>query len=960
MKNYSILFAFTIFIFSFLSTNATHVMGGEFEWEKIGKDTFKITAVIYRDCNGIALNNGNITVTSTCGTIVLSPTRVNTSDVTPVCKTTTTRCANSASTYGYGVERYELAATFVDTFSCCDFNLVWQQCCRNGSITTGAANQNFYIEASMNTCKGSSVAWNAPGATILCLGRDQRFDFGITTDNKNDSVVYKLIAPKIAAAGSVTYTGKYEYDKPINYLGFPRTGLNLPQGFHLDPITGELQFRPMKSEITVFAIEAKVYRNSNLIQSTSRDMQLVVIKCPKNSPPVLTGFNGVSLKSASLFKTICTNEKICIDFETSDPDNKDSVKLSAVRLPNGSSFSIKDKTAQLQQGEFCWTPDSSNTSDIPHKLVLLAKDNSCPTYATQMVVYQIRVAEPQKVNVSLTKTALNNCGEYSFKVIEKNGLKPYSIQWFIQDTIKVGEGDSIYHTFTTTGWNKIKALVNDCDSIILEDSVEIKKINQIKSTLRDTEICQTDTFILNAGITGNNGKTNYTWQVGNNLNFSGKTDTSFLVLPLAQFTNTIKDIISFEVIDADGCSLRDTISFLSKKISLRNIYNSKVICYESVDSLILDTSGSGGDWIGQNVSNNVMSLKGLAPGSYPIAFKSVADLICIIDTALITIAPNPIIAINSDINTCIDADKKVLTALPLGGNWFGNGVNKKGEFDPNSMGQGEYVISYEFTDSLGCYNSDSMKIKVFDYTPIVTVSDTIAECINGDNVDFLASASGGQWKGRGFSSFSNPVSLKPSDFNAGQNVITYTFEDSNECISIDTSILIINELPSPSFKVMDDTVFSGTNSKVINMSVDGNTASYEWLLGNPVFEKAKSFHFEEELDSLGTFDLGLVATFKNNGCTDTISQTNAITVVFSVGFDYQESAINVFPNPVNQSFTIDSDEKVKNIVIYDLTGKEVSRHLNQKTINLTNVHSGTYLLKIETENGLYIKRINKL
>ncbi|MGB0431210.1 MAG: hypothetical protein ACPGLV_12110, partial [Bacteroidia bacterium] len=221
-----ILIAFSLLSFN---SKATHVMGAEFEWEKIGQDTFKVTIAVYRDCNGVNLSATPINVSSTCGNVRLNTTRSYATDVTPICESVNSRCANSGSSFKYGIERYELTATFVATNyinnGCCEFTLSWAQCCRNGSITTGSANQNYYIESKFNACKNQNVKWNDDAGIILCLGKDASLDMGISSSDPSDVIKYSLEDPLTSASAKTTWSASYASDKPVYFLGFPKTTL---------------------------------------------------------------------------------------------------------------------------------------------------------------------------------------------------------------------------------------------------------------------------------------------------------------------------------------------------------------------------------------------------------------------------------------------------------------------------------------------------------------------------------------------------------------------------------------------------------------------------------------------------------------------------------------------------------------------------------------------------------------
>ena len=65
-------------------------------------------------------------------------------------------------------------------------------------------------------------------------------------------------------------------------------------------------------------------------------------------------------------------------------------------------------------------------------------------------------------------------------------------------------------------------------------------------------------------------------------------------------------------------------------------------------------------------------------------------------------------------------------------------------------------------------------------------------------------------------------------------------------------------------------------------------------------------------------------------------------------------SLNIFPNPSNGNFTIESTEVIDHIAIYDITGNKVDEvHVNSTSgkINCTNISKGYYLLKVYNNKG---------
>ncbi len=65
---------------------------------------------------------------------------------------------------------------------------------------------------------------------------------------------------------------------------------------------------------------------------------------------------------------------------------------------------------------------------------------------------------------------------------------------------------------------------------------------------------------------------------------------------------------------------------------------------------------------------------------------------------------------------------------------------------------------------------------------------------------------------------------------------------------------------------------------------------------------------------------------------------------------------NVYPNPAYDVINIQTEEAIKNVSIFNILGKMVYSN-NQSTINVANLNSGIYLVKVETSNGIGTKKL---
>ena len=73
--------------------------------------------------------------------------------------------------------------------------------------------------------------------------------------------------------------------------------------------------------------------------------------------------------------------------------------------------------------------------------------------------------------------------------------------------------------------------------------------------------------------------------------------------------------------------------------------------------------------------------------------------------------------------------------------------------------------------------------------------------------------------------------------------------------------------------------------------------------------------------------------------------------------------VNVYPNPVNDILYIATETEVEEVVVYDIYGRrqvsEAPSHQGNLAIDVANLKSGIYFVKVRTEEGDIVKRIIK-
>lgn len=484
-----------------LSSYASHVVGSDFSYEHIAGSApgnFRIRMVLYRDCSGIPMcpntcgaacsrtvqlfgTDTLICGKSPLGNVTLNLVSVRDVALSPRCPDAKNTCTNmgcvTPGTFSPGIERYEFVGTVnLSTLSipssCCTIKFVWEECCRNSGITTGASGQNYYIENIMNRCLATTYRNNSPvltndPVTSLCKGQPFVFN-GSAVDPDLDSLSYAFV-PSLQRSGvSVSYTSPYAYDKPMPWIG-PANGV-FPAGISCDPNTGDIMFTtPANTDaVGVMAVAITEWKNINgtptIMGVTRRDIQMITITCPPNNPPYLATIPTATDNLPKTAWDVCAGEQLCFDIIAKDSDhnpptisdttfltwNANLLKFGATFIPNYNPSTRKTQGPREDSYKFCWTPHDSLGSHIPYYFIVTAKDNRCPVQGSHSKAMSIMIRP--KPDVTITQNILS-CGKRQLSYILPTN-KP--IQTFIFRSYQISRkpGDYAFsngaYTFNNT------------------------------------------------------------------------------------------------------------------------------------------------------------------------------------------------------------------------------------------------------------------------------------------------------------------------------------------------------------------------------------------------------------------------------------------------------------------------------------------------------------------------------
>lgn len=537
-----------VLIFSMLLTfvfagqvQASHFAGGEFRYQCISNNQYRITMIFYRDCDGInepASVPINIvsTCSSTSATLNKKPNGggfVNGVVISNSCGSVLSTCEGGTAP-GLRKWTYEGIITLPNN-SCNMFTISYDDCCRNSIITSlnNPGSTGYYVECVINrsVCNNSPVFSNDPLA-FACV--NQAFNYNqAALDAEGDSLFYELDSPKDENGNSVSYNLGYSMTNPLLNSG----------GFNMNGMTGAVNVTPNALQIGVFTVKVMEYRNGILIGETNRDIEVFVTNCGSNAVPELSGFNGTS----DFTLDACAGNNTCATITSSDANTAQTLTLD---WNAGISTATFDPgTGTRPTGTFCWTPTVADISLNPHVFTVRVKDDACPSngvgvYTYTVNVYQLNLTGSTTTDVGgacnggVNTSVSGNIGSVSY--MWSNGATTADITNVCAGTYTVTATDS-------EGCSKSKTFIVDGDT----------KQCDLKIVVRGGEEgwCKTGGIIT---VNMFDGQAPYTVVLTNTIGTVNITKTS--VIDFAGFNNLGFGDYEVMVTDNEGCTASATTS----------------------------------------------------------------------------------------------------------------------------------------------------------------------------------------------------------------------------------------------------------------------------------------------------------------------------------------------------------------------------------------------------------------
>lgn len=434
-----------LFLGSFATAHATHVMGGEITWKCSGNG-YVFRLVFYRDCNGADVNpvSENLQIWNNPNLSTIPVHFVSRTDISPTC--TAVAGGPPALTCGIGANGGNgLGAIEKVVYESNPINLTgtppaagWIITYSNYSLNAGLTNisnplnYGITVKATMFAIPGSTAGVcsdNSPQFLqdpyfVICSGEQYLYNLN-PVDNDLDSLVTVFGQPLDRLQGTsynppsdpdfVPFAAGFSYTNPTPDASM--NAGNVPAS--LDPLTSALSLKSFTSGAFLMKFVVQSYRNGVLIAEVEREVELLITSCSgANNAPVVPGPFGGLYETTVIAGTPVNFTLTSTDLEVLQDGTPQMNYLSASGNEFGTNFTSTtgcdvapcatlDQTPLISgiQGvstDFSWQTDCAHLVDAfgnfddqkDFTFVFKVQDNYCQIPKTTFQTITIHVVNP--------------------------------------------------------------------------------------------------------------------------------------------------------------------------------------------------------------------------------------------------------------------------------------------------------------------------------------------------------------------------------------------------------------------------------------------------------------------------------------------------------------------------------------------------------------------------------------
>jgi hypothetical protein len=394
---------------------------------------------------------------------------------------------------------------------------------------------------------------------------------------------------------------------------------------------------------------------------------------------------------------------------------------------------------------------------------------------------------------------------------------------------------------------------------------------------------------LSAIVTGGSGDYTYTW-TGTLLQTSGSSVDTDNLFDTETFRLLVEDNIT-----ACTLALSHTVAVAAKPFSLQLTASKGLICQGHSTYVVAEiTDGVGPykyEWSnGREVLSTVSLLDSILVNpsenqSYSVTVTDIGDRDRVLaETAIVTVALNPIISVDAAANTVCQNTPLSLSVSLAGGTgnmsyaWSGDDA---GYLDSNDIlspafnttaAHGSYQLNLIATDENNCADTVDLTVTLHE---LPVLEDKIYQTCSGH--DILLNAGGEKglppyswaWSGAGTALLTDTSGQEQSFVATELSLATYIYDveivDGNNCKANSSVTVTLDPLPVPA--INGDGEVCNENTILLEASPVGSY-TYQWKDADALVSELESYQFMRSTS--GSYTIKLIVTNPLSGCTDSV------------------------------------------------------------------------------------------
>ncbi|TAH08438.1 MAG: gliding motility-associated C-terminal domain-containing protein [Runella slithyformis] len=488
------------------------------------------------------------------------------------------------------------------------YYVVWEQCCRNGAVVNLQNARNtglvFYLEIPPTTIKNNSPAFKTPDVKYACRGLEFELDFG-ALDFDNDELQYSFVTPLagFTDAGNAipARSQRGPYPRARWAAGFDSLrAVPNANGMTINAQTGKINFQPTQLGRFVISVRCEEIRAGKKMGETRRDYEVIVIDCPKLTPPPVL----IELKTAPQSAVI----------------ERQNGSITAVSLCRGDSVSLRAND-ENPQWAYQWQLDGkdimnqnrvSATFGQPGNYSVV-KRFAKPCGTENTATASVQVVFKNSTNIKLISSKkMPLCSNDSTNLSIESNSRDLAVTWTRDGRILSNTGP-VLPSIRQAGFYKATATdrPSGCTS---RDSLLVKiapppSVNIV--AVGNPTFCANDSTKL---IATQSKAYDYVWFLG---------DMPLVQAVGYQWKPTKSGEYSVVITDTTTrCAARsNTIEILIKPAPTAVLDSIPPICGLGVQAVSLNGSPQGGTYTGRGVVGQRFITVNLTPGVYPVVYS---------------------------------------------------------------------------------------------------------------------------------------------------------------------------------------------------------------------------------------------------------------------------------------------------------------------------------------------------